>query len=159
MTPSCFPRWAGSKHVILTWKVSFKIWPQVRSRSGHDPNKSICKSSEADWQVKSFGTICASLSPSCRELLAKTGFWPHLTSGDLPVTPNHQLHLDHHRWSEWPWSWKNWVVLVGLCETGSIFICPHRPHRLENGEVTKLTWPYVTRIKILRRTFYRFWWD
>ena len=25
-----------------------------------------------------------------------------LTSGDLPVTPNHLLHLDHHIWGEWP---------------------------------------------------------
>ena len=71
---------------------------QVRSRSYHDRSRSICISSEAAWRAKSFGTICASLSTSCRELLANIGSWPHLTSGDIPVTPNHHLHLDHHRW-------------------------------------------------------------
>ena len=53
------------------WKINFKIWPQVRSRSGHDPSRSISTSSEASWRDKSFGTIRAFLSPFCRELLAK----------------------------------------------------------------------------------------
>ena len=71
-------------------------------------------------------TPFARLSPSCRDVLAKNGLWRHLTSGGLSVTPDRQLHPDLNRWGEWPWSWKNWVVLIGLCETGSIFIFPHR---------------------------------
>ena len=63
---------------------------------------------------------------SCRDLLAKNSLWPHLTPGDLPVTPDRQLHRDHQRCGEWPWSWNNWMVSVGLCETGSIFKVPHR---------------------------------
>ena len=27
-----------------------------------------------------------------------------VTSGDLTVTPDPQLHPDLHRWDEWPWS-------------------------------------------------------
>ena len=100
---------------------------QVRSRSGHDPSRSKCISSEAPWRAKSFGTICASISLSCRDLLVKNGLWPHLTSGDLPMTSDRQLHPDHHRWGEWPWSGNNWVVSVGLRKTGNIFIFLHRP--------------------------------
>ena len=59
---------------FLTLKDQFQTtWPQVRSRSGHDPRRSIRISSEASWRDKSFGTICPSLSPFCRELLAKNG--------------------------------------------------------------------------------------
>ena len=49
-----------------------------------------------------------------------------VTSCDLIWPSRHQLHPDHHRWDEWLWSWKNRVVSVGLCETGSIFIFPRR---------------------------------
>ena len=59
-------------------------------------------------------------------VIGGNGLWPQLTSSDLLVTPQHHLHLDHHRWGEWPWSWKNWVVLVGLCKMGSISTFPHR---------------------------------
>ena len=44
---------------------------QVSSWSGHDPSRSIYISFEEASRAKSFGTICASLSPFCRELLAK----------------------------------------------------------------------------------------
>ena len=98
---------------------------KVRSKSDHDTSRSICTSSEVVRRAKSFGTICVSLSPSYRDLLAKNGLWRHLTSSDLPVTPDRQLHPDLHRWGEWPWSWRNWLVLIGLYETGSIFIFPH----------------------------------
>ena len=106
MRPPCLECRAGSKYVLFDLGRPMSKFDlrsgqvKVRSRPGHN-RRSVCIYSEATWWAKSFGTIFASLSPSCREFLAKTGFWPHLTSGDLPVTPNHQLHLDHHRWGEW----------------------------------------------------------
>ena len=128
MTTSSLPRQTGSKHVLFTLKGKFENLTsgQVRSRPDHDPSRSLCTSSEAARRAKSFGTIFASLFPSCRDLLAKNGLWRHLTSGDLHVTPDRRLHPDLHRWGEWPWSWKIWVVSIGLCEMGSIFIFPHR---------------------------------
>ena len=108
---------------------------QIRSRPGQGQimtqvgQYAVCTSSEAARRVKSFGTICASLSLSCCDLLAywrKKGLWRHLTSGDLPVTPDPQFHPDLHRWDEGLWSWKHWVVLIDLCEARSIFIFPHR---------------------------------
>ena len=131
------------------WKANLKFGLM----SGHDPRRLICISSEATWRAKSFGNICASLSPFCHELLAKNGLWPHLTSGDLLETPDHQLHPDLHRWGEWPWSWRiGWFRLAyAKREAFSYFpICL-------DGEVT-LTWPQVTKIKIVRHTFYRYWW-
>ena len=113
---------------------------KVRSRSDHDPSRSICTSSEAGRRAKSFGTICASISPSCCEFLAKTDcdlVWPHLTFDNLPVSPDRQFQPYHHGWGEWSWCWKKWVVSVGLYETGSIFIFPLGPII----GVTKLTWP------------------
>ena len=125
MTTPCLPRQVGSKHVLFN--VERFIWKfDLRSRSDHDPSRTICTSSEATRRAKSLGTIYASPSPSCRDLLAKNGLWRHLTSGDLPVTPDRQLHPDLHRWGQWPWSWTNWVVLIGLWEIGSTFIFPHR---------------------------------
>ena len=146
---------------FLPWKVNLKIWPQVRS--GEDqakvrswPSRSICISSDAARRAKSLGTICASLSPSCRDLLAKNGLWHHLTSGDLHVTLNRQLHPDLHRWGEWPWSWKNWVVLIGLCETGSIFIFSPQAYIT----VRSRNWPDLRPPgKNPRHTFYRYWYD
>ena len=82
-------RWAGSQHVLFDFERSIsksdlrsgqvrsrsgqvKVRSgEIRSRSGHDPSRSICISSEVSWRDKSFGAICASLSPFCRELLAK----------------------------------------------------------------------------------------
>ena len=49
------------------------------------------------------------------------GLRPHLTSGDLPVSPDRYLHPDLHRWGEWPWSWKYWAVFISLCKTESLF--------------------------------------
>ena len=125
MTPSCLACRAGSKHVPLDLERSISKF-DIRTRSGHDRSGSICISFEAAWRAKSFGTICASLSPSCRDLLAKNGLWRHLTSGDLHVTLYRRLRTDLHRWGEWPWSWKIWVFSIGLCEKGSIFVFPHR---------------------------------
>ena len=34
MTPSCSPRRTGSGHVLFILKGQFKIWPQVRPKSG-----------------------------------------------------------------------------------------------------------------------------
>ena len=70
-------------YTFWPWKVNFKIRPQVRSRWDHDPTKSICTSFKATRRAKLFGTICASLSSSCRDSLAKNWWWPHLTSFDL----------------------------------------------------------------------------
>ena len=94
MTPSFSPCQSGSKMYFLTLKSLFEIWKfdlrsghvKVRSRSYHDPSRSIC-TPEAARLAKSFGTICASPSPSCHDLLAKNGLWRHLTSGGLLVSP------------------------------------------------------------------------
>ena len=115
LTTSCSPRRAGSKIYFFILKGQFQNFTsgqvKVRPRSDHDPSRSICTSPLAVWWAKPFGTICASQSPSCPDLLAKNGLWPHLTSGDLPVTPDRQLHPGHHRCGVWPWSWKNWWFL------------------------------------------------
>ena len=124
---SCSPWRAGSHHVILALKGQFQNLTshQARSRPGYVPSKPICISFEADWRAKSLGTICATISPSCRESLAKSGLWPHVTSYDFPW-PADQLHPDQHSWGEWSWSWKLWMVSVSSCETRSIFILLHR---------------------------------
>ena len=71
----------------FTLRGQFEIWPpvmsgqvKVMSRSDHDPSRLTFTSSEASRRAKSFGTICASLSPFCRDLLAKNGLWRHLAS-------------------------------------------------------------------------------
>ena len=102
MKPSCSPRRTGSEHVLSDLERSiskFDIWSgqvKVRSRSDHDPNRSVCTYSKAARRAKLFGAICASLPPSCRDLLTKNALWPHLSLGDLPVTHDRQLHRDHH---------------------------------------------------------------
>ena len=131
MTPSCSPRQAGPKHALFDLERSISKF-DLRSGQGQImiQVRSICKSSEVVnmqlLRVQSFGTICAPLASSWSDLLAKNRLWPHLISGDLPVTPDRHLHPDYHRWGEWPWSWKNWVVAVGLCEMRNIFIFLHR---------------------------------
>ena len=134
MTPSCSPRRVRNMY-FLTLKGQFENLAsgQVRLRSDHDPGRSICTSSIAARRAKSFGTICASLSPSRRDLLAKNELWPHLISGDLPVTSDRQLHPDMNRWGEWPWSWNNWVVLICLCETGSTHTISAIPRQLKRS--------------------------
>ena len=70
---------------FLTLKDQFQnlTSDQVRSRSGHDFSKSIFISFQAAWRAKSFGNICVSISPCCRELLAKkNGLWPRWPSRD-----------------------------------------------------------------------------
>ena len=98
ITPSCSSSQAGSKHILSDLARSIWIsdlWSgqaKIRSMSGHDPCRSICTPSEAARRAKSFGTICTSVYSSCRDLLAKNGLWRHLTTGDLPVIPDRQLH-------------------------------------------------------------------
>ena len=142
LTIFIYERYATEKHTIVLalaswftacnfwpWKVNFKIWPHIRPGQGQVMSQvsqyALCISFEADWRAKSLGTICATLSPSCRELLAKSGLWPHVTSYDFPW-PADQLHPDQHSWDEWSWSWKLWMVSVSSCETRSIFILLHR---------------------------------
>ena len=78
---SCSPRRAGSKHVLIDFERPNQnlTTGQVMSRSGRDSSMSICISFEATWQDKSFATICVSLSPSCRDLLANNVLWPRMT--------------------------------------------------------------------------------
>ena len=129
MTPSCSARQDRSKNLLFNLKRSISKFDlrsgqvQVMVHVGHYV---YWISSEPSWRAKTFGTICAPLPPSCHELLTKRGLWPHATSDDLSVTLDHQLHSDHHRCGEWPWPWNDLVVSIGLCETGCIFIFPHR---------------------------------
>ena len=93
-------------------KVNFKIRLQVRSRSDHDPSRSICalrhppKLLDEPSRLAPFALLC--MHPVAT-YWGKTGcdlIWSQLTSGDLPVTPDRQLHrIDHHSWGEWPWLW------------------------------------------------------
>ena len=75
-TPLCSPHQAGSKHVLLDLGQFENLTSgQVRSGQGQSMTQ-ICQythytSSEAAQRAKSFGTICASLSPSCRDLLVE----------------------------------------------------------------------------------------
>ena len=119
------------KCTFLPWKVNFKTRPRVGKcqvklimpskktpfRHIH-PSKSICISSEAARRTKSFDTICVSLSPSGRGLLAKNGLWLHLNSFGLrwPLRDPRSSVAPGHLW----------VVSVGSCETESIYIFPHR---------------------------------
>ena len=70
----------GSKHVLFDFegsisKVDLRSGQvKVKSRSDHDPSKSIFISSEASWWDKSYDTIRASLFPFFRELLEKKRF-------------------------------------------------------------------------------------
>ena len=129
------------KYKFWPLRVNFKIWHQARSGQGQAMTQ-VGQHAYLPKRLDEFGTIFSSLSPSCRELLAKNGLCPHVTSDDLPVTPYHHLHPDHHRWGELSWSWKNWMVSVSLFETGSIFIFPHRLI-IERSE----SWPGLTSLK------------
>ena len=77
MTPLCLSHRAGSECVVSDLDRSISKFNlssgqvKVRSRSDQDPSGSISTSSEPGRRAKSFVTICASLSPSCRYLLAK----------------------------------------------------------------------------------------
>ena len=135
MKPSYSPRRTGSEHAILTLKSQFQNLTsgQVRLRLGQD---------QIMTQVGQYANTPKRLDePSRLALFARLYInpvatywwktvcdliWPHLTPGNLPVTSDRQLHRHHHRWGEWQWSWYNWMVSVGLCETESIFIFPHR---------------------------------
>ena len=90
MTASSSPCQAASKHVLFDiersiWKFDLRSGQvKVRSRSDHDPSRSLCTFSEAARRAKSFGTIFASLFSSCRDLLAKKTdcdvIWTQVTS-------------------------------------------------------------------------------
>ena len=145
--------WKWKWHRVRPIKpVPFKIWPQVRRRSGHGPSRSRRISPEAAWRAKSFGTIYASLSPSCRELLAEKRIatscelkWPSCEPQSSVAPGSSQMG-----WVSW--LWKNWVVSVSSCETGSFCKFPNR-------KVTILTWHWVARIKTPGRTFYSLYFD
>ena len=78
MTLSCSARQAGSEHVLFDIEKSISIFDlgsgqgQVNVRSG--------PTSQIVWHHMR-------VSPSCRDLLAKNGLWPHLTSFDLISPP------------------------------------------------------------------------
>ena len=140
-TPSRLAHWAGSKRVLFYLKrpVSkfdlssgqVKVRSTVKVRSW--PNKvntHIFRNSLTSQVV--WHHLCVSISIMSQVI----GENQILTSFDIrwpPRDPNHQLHLEHHRWGEWPWSWKSWVVSG---ETGSISIFPHK---LINGR--SRNWP------------------
>ena len=111
---------------LLTWKLNLKIWPHVRSVQG----QIVTQVGQYAYPLKWLDEP-SRLGPFARLPLRhvvtywqKNGLWPHLTSGDLPVTFDRQLHPDLHRWGEWPWSWNNWVVSIGLCETEAFSYFP-----------------------------------
>ena len=152
MIPSCLPRRAGSKHAIFDLGRSISKFGQVRSCR----SRSICMSSETAWRTKSLGSISASLSPSCCDLMAKNRLWRHVTSDDLSVTPDHQLHPD--QWS---------IITDGVSGHDSERIGWFRLvfAKLETFPYFPIglwyslgDWPCVTRIKITRHTFYGYWW-
>ena len=99
MTPSCSPCRAGSEHVLfdlerLISKSDLRSGQvKVRSRSDHDPRRSICTSFEAARRAKPFGTICTPLSQSCRDLLAKNGKTEWETEKAISLSPT----SDHRR--------------------------------------------------------------
>ena len=97
---------------------------QVRSRLDHDPSRSMCTSSEAACDPSRLEPFARFYLHPVATNWRKTEcdlIWSPLTSGDLPVTPDHQLRPGLHRWGDWPLFWRNWVVSISLCETGSIF--------------------------------------
>ena len=102
ITPPCSPRQAGSKYVLFYLERSISKFDlrsgQVKVRSWPKLDQYAHCLKRLDGPRQSFGTICASLSPSCRDLLSKNCLWCHLTSGDFPVTPDRQLHPDLHSW-------------------------------------------------------------
>ena len=142
MIPSCFPLRAGSKHVFLTWKVSFKVWPQVRS--GQSP---VMTQISQYTNLPKLIDESSRLAPFARLYLhpvatywRKTDcdlIWANLTSGDLPwprssVAPGS--------------SQMEWVAMI-LKELGGFgwFMWNEKHFHISpqayNGEVTKLTWP------------------
>ena len=126
-TPSCSPRQAGSKHVLFDFERS--NWKfDHRSRSGQGQKltqvKCTCTSKRLDEPSRSAPFARLYLHPVPTNWL-KTDcdlIWPQVTSPD----PYRQLHPDVHRCGDCPWSWWNFVVSIGLCETRSIFIFSHR---------------------------------
>ena len=140
MTPLRSPRRADAEHALFDVERSI-------SKSG----LTACQVKVRLWRKKVNMHIFRS------GLITQVN-WHHLhvSISTLSRVIGELLHPDHHRWSGWSWSWKNWVASVSLCETGSIFIFPHR-FRYKR-EVTKLTWLWVTRIKIPRYTFYSYLW-
>ena len=76
MTPSVSPRQPVRKMNFLTLKGQFQNLTsgqvKVRPRLDHDPSRSICTCFEVARRAESLGTVCVSLSPSCRDFLEKT---------------------------------------------------------------------------------------
>ena len=106
------------------WKINFKVWPQVRPGQDQVMSQVSQYAYHPKWlDEQSPLAPFAKLSPSCRELLAKSGLWPHVSSYDFPVTPD-QLHSDLHSWDQRSCSWKLWVVSVSFCETEHLRISP-----------------------------------
>ena len=93
LAPSCSPLRAGSDHVLFDLEMSisksYLRSSQVKVRSRSDPSRLICVSFEVTSRTKWFGTICASLSPSCCELFEKKTdcdvMWPQLTFPWSPI--------------------------------------------------------------------------
>ena len=127
ITLSCLTRRAGLEHVLFDLRRSISTFNRMSGQVMTQVGQCIV-CTYLPWRVNGL----SHLAPFARLYLHSfTSYWRKtyrdlFSSGDLHVTPDHQLHPDHHRWGKWPWFWKNWVVLVGLCETGSIFIVPHR---------------------------------
>ena len=155
MTPSCSPRRASSEHVRLNRSISKSdlrsVQVNVRSWSKY-ANMHIFRSGLTSLVVWHHLRVSISiLSRVIGEKLIVNSYdlrmtfpWPSAMSCTRIITDG----------GEWSWSWKNLVVSVSLCETGRIFIFPHRLI----GEVTQLNWHWVPKVKILRHTFYRYRW-
>ena len=127
MTPPCWARRAGSEHVFfLPWRVNFKIRPQARSGQG----QVVTEVGQYAYLSKRFGKPSRLASFARLYLHSVASYWrktycdfiwPQVTSLWPAIISCTWIITD----GVWPWSWKNWVGLIGLCETVSIFTFPH----------------------------------
>ena len=108
MTPSCSPHRTDSEHVLFDTERS--IW-EFDLRSGQVKVRSWPK--YVIMHITRSGSTSHVVWHHLRYLHVIATHWQKRTATpfDLrwpPRDPNRQLHSDHHRWGEWPWSWNDW---------------------------------------------------
>ena len=90
------------KCIFWPRKAYFRIWlmsGQVRSGQGQVMTQYAYLPNQIDEHSRLAPFACLYIYPVTSYWRLNI-LWPHVTSDDLPVTHDHQMHPCHHRWGE-----------------------------------------------------------